>query len=283
MITFFCVVLLITGVRAVAVGSDGKSSQDGSVSSQRTSQCFHQFRIARHVNMQKTTPKHDERSPLHKRLAVEPPSHLPPRDPHLLGDLLGANGGKKGAKAVKTNIVTQLVTVTKTMPNNATVPPATVFVTMPAETITNMMMMTVLAPAAAPAAAAAEAPNAAPAPAAAAAAAPGMASVLTLGNLLPQPSLAPPAPPAEQIAEAVVGSDTVPPPTSAPTTTPTGTVFGVATETSTLVVTADEVVATETGTATSMKSEAISGRQAGTRCVGFGAVVVAIGVAVLIL
>lgn len=237
--------------------------------------------------------------PMHQPLAQPPPVHLRPRVPR-----------KKKNKQAST--VTQMVTLTKSQ--NATT--ATVFVTKAAETVTNTMRMTLMstqtvlatpnAPqtqattqtvVAAPPAAAAPAGQPSPLslPVAAAPSSQGLASVLTLGFLSSQ-SMSMVAPP-----QAFVDIVTE---VQAPTTT--GIVFAIATETRTSIVTLDEakatgslnasmsgagmetsmVMATSTAKETGLtmkKSEAISGRKAGNRCIGFGAVVVAVAVAVVIL
>lgn len=222
-----------------------------------------------------------ERAPPQYKALAQP--HLRHRDPGVLGDLLSNLGGSKG----NANKAPATVTVIKALTRNATVlmtaPATTVFVTMPAETITAMMMMTVTAAAPAPAPAPAE-PNApAPAPAeapgtsmgaGAVANPPGLVSALTLGFLSTESTLATLA------ARAEVAVVTLSP-------KPTEMGVGTATVISTLLVANEDAVATgmasTTTMGTEMKSDAVSGRQAGTRCMGFGAVVVAIWVAVLIL
>lgn len=280
-LTFFYIVLFIGGVQVEA--SDVlpyPRNSNGDVSSPRES--LKASVQALHIRLNHNNVLTLIKTNVQLRERAQPPFlDLRLRDPNLLGALLGGNkGGKGGNKAAQT--LTQLVTVTKTLPNNATTimmtaPAAatTVFVTMPAETLTSMIMMTVTATAPAD-------PNAPAAPAAAAAVTPappapqGMGSDLTLGFLTTQNSPTP-------LAQNEVAVD------QAPTSTPmvTGTVFGILTETRTsMVFVTDDDAAGATGVSSStstMRSEGVSGRQAGTRCMGFGAVVFAIWVAVLIL
>lgn len=212
--------------------------------------------------------------------ANNPPFPLLPRDP-------------RRNRKVKTVTETATATVTQDLARNATAN-AMVTVTQTA-TATMMMMMTVVQTqtqtvtgatpvstvassqvqtlknsAAASSTTASAAANAAPASQS------GLVSSLALGNLAPQASM-------------MVGGQLV-----QVVTQPGSTVFAIATVTSTMFVDPINIVGTNTmtglgsmptdaGLTGNAKSEAISGRQAGHRVGGFGAVVLAVAVAVIIL
>lgn len=197
-------------------------------------------------------------------------------------------------------------TVMMTMIMTAAAPaPTTVFVTMPPATITNMMMTTVIV-SAAPTPAAAMAPPAPAAPAPAPAGPPnanvviqpgGMVSVLTLGFLTTESGTGSAPTPIVNIAnqKVVVFTATmnVMPTQSVMTTVIVEQDSSIVTRTvlmdqSTTVPGMPEATGENRMESSKMgmekKSEAsVSGRQAATRSMGFGAVVIAVAVAVLIL